>query len=90
MIWSITTVQGLSKLSRFVFRINDCKASRVSIFDVKKCSGGGQLQWSRRQWFFLNLYDDLGECSSGRESVRWSLDFGGFSIKDLLLGNRFF
>ena len=40
--------------------------------------------------FFLNLYDDLGECSSGRESVRWSLDFGGFSIKDLLLGNRFF
>ena len=26
---------------------------------------------------FLDLYDELGECSRGRESVRWSLDFGG-------------
>ena len=48
----IATVQGLSKFSRFVLRINDCEAFRVSIFDVKKCSGGGQLRWSRRQWFF--------------------------------------
>ena len=69
--------QGLSKLSRFVLRLNDCKASRVSIFDMKKCSGGDQLRWSRRQWFVFNLYDELGECSSGRESVRWSLDLGG-------------
>ena len=48
----ITKVQGLSKLSRFASRINDRKASRVSIFDVKKCSGVGQLRWSRRQGFF--------------------------------------
>ena len=28
---------------------------------------------------FLDLYDELGECSSGRESVRWSLGSGDSS-----------
>ena len=44
-------------------------ASRVSIFDVKKCSGGGQLRLSRRQWFLM-LFDELDECSSEREVER--------------------
>ena len=26
---------------------------------------------------FLKLFDEFDEYSSGRESVRWSLDFGG-------------
>ena len=73
----ITKVQGLSKLSRFASRINDRKASRVSIFDVKKCSGLDGVEGNG----FLKLYDELGECSSGRESVRWSLGSTSVSFK---------
>ena len=63
----LQTVQGLSKFSRFVSRLNDCKAFRVSIFDVKKCSGGGQLRWSRRQWFL--------SCSMNTKLASLSVQF---------------
>ena len=88
------TIKGFSKLSRFDFTTNDCMASKVSMVDVRKCSGEASSGGVEGNLFF-KLFDELDVSSSRRESARWSLgscDLNRYSIRRLtdFYGTRIF
>ena len=78
----------------FYFTTNDCMASKVSMFDVRKCSGEASSGGVEGNLFF-KLFDELDVSSSRRESARCSLgscDLNRYSIRRLtdFYGTRIF